>query len=80
MNNIHFNRKENQVMYNTLQERIDWLLGSKHYHRLDDESISVWRDLQSRIQESDRRDKVFKRDIKFFKPLDIIEVWKIEID
>ena len=72
---MEFKRKENQVMHETLQERIDVLLNSKHYHRLDDESINVWRDLQSRIVESDRRDKIFKRDIKFFKPLDIVEVW-----
>ena len=72
---MEFKRKENQVMHETLQERINVLLNNKHYHRLDDESINVWRDLQSRIVESDRRDKIFKRDINFFKHLDIIEVW-----
>ena len=71
---MEFKRKENQVMHETLQERINVLLNNKHYHRLDDESINVWRDLQSRIVESDRRDKIFKRDINFFKHLDIIEV------
>lgn len=58
---INFQRYENKVMYETLQNKIDSLKKSKWKHQLDDNYLEVWEEIQKRIIKSDEKFLVFKR-------------------